>query len=80
MPRTDKLRILVPLGTVALLALSGCAAGEGSAVAAEPSESPAAAEGWSSDELNIDFATYNPLSLIIKDQGWLEEATGGDVT
>ena len=22
--------------------------------------------------LNIDFATYNPLSLIIKDQGWLE--------
>lgn len=24
--------------------------------------------------LNIDFATYNPLSLIIKEQGWLEEA------
>ncbi|MFN8520140.1 MAG: aliphatic sulfonate ABC transporter substrate-binding protein [Chloroflexota bacterium] len=24
--------------------------------------------------LNIDFATYNPLSLVIKDQGWLEEA------
>lgn len=24
--------------------------------------------------LNIDFATYNPLSLIIRDQGWLEEA------
>jgi len=23
--------------------------------------------------LNIDFATYNPLSLIIKDQGWLEK-------
>ena len=22
--------------------------------------------------LNIDFATYNPLSLVIKDQGWLE--------
>lgn len=22
--------------------------------------------------LNIDFATYNPLSLIIRDQGWLE--------
>ncbi|MEX1173315.1 MAG: aliphatic sulfonate ABC transporter substrate-binding protein [Chloroflexota bacterium] len=22
--------------------------------------------------LNIDFATYNPLSLIVKDQGWLE--------
>jgi sulfonate transport system substrate-binding protein len=24
--------------------------------------------------LNIDFATYNPLSLIIRDQGWLESA------
>jgi sulfonate transport system substrate-binding protein len=24
--------------------------------------------------LNIDFATYNPLSLIIRDQGWLENA------
>jgi sulfonate transport system substrate-binding protein len=23
--------------------------------------------------LNIDFATYNPLSLVIKEQGWLEE-------
>ena len=24
--------------------------------------------------LNIDFATYNPLSLVIKQQGWLETA------
>lgn len=24
--------------------------------------------------LNIDFATYNPLSLIIREQGWLEDA------
>ena len=24
--------------------------------------------------LNIDFATYNPLSLIIREQGWLESA------
>ncbi len=45
-----------------------------------PSQSQRHSEGWSSDVLNIDFATYNPLSLIIKDQGWLEEATGGDVT
>jgi sulfonate transport system substrate-binding protein len=27
--------------------------------------------------LNIDFATYNPLSLIIKDQGWLETELAG---
>jgi sulfonate transport system substrate-binding protein len=26
--------------------------------------------------LNIDFATYNPLSLIIKEQGWLETELG----
>jgi sulfonate transport system substrate-binding protein len=26
--------------------------------------------------LNIDFATYNPLSLIIKEQGWLEAELG----
>jgi sulfonate transport system substrate-binding protein len=26
--------------------------------------------------LNIDFATYNPLSLVIKDQGWLETELG----
>jgi sulfonate transport system substrate-binding protein len=57
--------------------LSGCVAGEGSATV--PEEAAASGE-WSSDVLNIDFATYNPLSLIIKDQGWLEEATGGDVT
>ena len=31
--------------------------------------------------LNIDFATYNPLSLVIKDQGWLEAGLAAqDVT
>ena len=35
---------------------------------------------WSSDTLNIDFATYSPLSLIIKDQGWIETTLGDDVT
>ena len=31
--------------------------------------------------LNIDFATYNPLSLVIKNQGWLEtELTDQDIT
>jgi len=57
----------------ASLALAGCA-GEGPAPA-ETSE-----EGWSATTLTIDFATYNPLSLIIKDQGWLEDALGDDVT
>ena len=71
----------------AALMLSGCAAGEGSATVEEAPAPEAsagteeeAAEGWSDDVLNIDFATYNPLSLIIKDQGWLEAELGEDVT
>ena len=55
------------LAASAVLALTGCVAGEGSA-------GSAAAAGSSSKggTLNIDFATYNPLSLVIKKQGWLE--------
>lgn len=57
---------------VATLALAGCA-GENAA----PNTGDDGA--WSASTLDIDYATYNPLSLIIKDQGWLEEAVGGDV-
>ncbi|GGB98313.1 aliphatic sulfonate ABC transporter substrate-binding protein [Cellulomonas carbonis] len=66
----------------AALMLSGCVAGEGSATQAEAPAAGATAadDGWSTDTLNIDFATYNPLSLIIKEQGWLEETLGDDVT
>ncbi|MCX6501186.1 MAG: aliphatic sulfonate ABC transporter substrate-binding protein [Microbacterium sp.] len=56
---------------VAALALSGCVAGED---AAEPAASDAAV----TTTIKLDWATYNPLSLIIKDQGWLEDA-GYDV-
>jgi sulfonate transport system substrate-binding protein len=73
---TKKFIPLIAVAAAAALALTGCVQGEGSATDVE---TPTATE-WSSDVLNIDFATYNPLSLIIKDQGWLEEATGGDVT
>lgn len=59
----------------AALALTGCVAGEDTPAAPAPG-----ADGWSSDHLNIDFATYNPLSLIVKDQGWIEDALGDDVT
>lgn len=62
----------------AALMLSGCAAGE-DAVAADPAPGATSDGGWSTDTLNIDFATYNPLSLIIKDQGWLEAELGDDV-
>jgi sulfonate transport system substrate-binding protein len=50
--------LLVAAGT--LLAATGCAEGE--------------AADADSRALNLDYATYNPLSLVIKDQGWLEAA------
>lgn len=55
---------------IALLAMlsSGCVSGEGE-------QTPSASGGGDAVKgqvLNIDFATYNPLSLIIKKQGWLE--------
>ena len=76
MSRTPFLRsALVAGAAAATLLLSGCVAGEGQAAEPEPT-SPASGEAVSLEgqTLNIDFATYNPLSLIIKDQGWLEDA------
>ncbi len=52
------LALLVAGGT--LLAATGCAEGE-------------ASDGDGERTLALDFATYNPLSLVIKDQGWLEK-------
>jgi sulfonate transport system substrate-binding protein len=55
------------IATTALAAatalLTGCA-GEGYG----------AASAKEATTLNIDFATYNPLSLVLKDKGWLEAA------
>ncbi|GEL46262.1 ABC transporter substrate-binding protein [Cellulomonas hominis] len=76
----------IALGVAALAAtllLGGCVAGEGSAQADPGSGSgddATAGEGWSADTLTLDFATYNPLSLVIKDQGWIEDTLGDDVT
>jgi sulfonate transport system substrate-binding protein len=77
--RTPFLRsALVAGAAAAALLLSGCVAGEGQAAEAEPAASGEAVS-LEGQTLNIDFATYNPLSLIIKDQGWLEDA-GLEVT
>jgi sulfonate transport system substrate-binding protein len=79
MTRRRPLLALAATAAAAGLLLTGCAAGEGSAIADnEPTADPD--ERWSDDALTLDFATYNPLSLIIKDKGWLENATKGDVT
>ena len=81
MTRTRTLSIAA-IATALGLALTGCVQGEGSNLAPEPEPTVDASlpDTWSSDVLNLDFATYNPLSLIIKDQGWLEEAFDGKVT
>lgn len=67
---------LVTVGAI-VAACSG--AGASVATSADPgaSAAPAAASAaggtvTQGGTLNIDFATYNPLSLIIKEQGWLE--------
>lgn len=58
------------------LALTGCMQGENSA-----SGDTGTSEGgeWSTNELSIDWATYNPLSLVVKDQGLIEDALGDSV-
>ncbi|WBL19360.1 aliphatic sulfonate ABC transporter substrate-binding protein [Citricoccus sp. NR2] len=56
----------------AALTLTACA-GEGGS-----GENTGDENGSSADTLSIDYATYNPLSLIIKEQGWLEEELEAD--
>lgn len=72
-------RRLVPAALAAgamAIAMTGCVAGEGA-----PSEAAAADAGaWSTNTLAIDWATYNPLSLVVKDQGLIEKALGDGVS
>jgi sulfonate transport system substrate-binding protein len=67
--RTPIIAAAAALAASAALLLSGCVAGEGSASGA--TSTAGVTEGGT---LNIDFATYNPLSLVIKKEGWLEKA------
>ncbi|WP_065570548.1 aliphatic sulfonate ABC transporter substrate-binding protein [Microbacterium oleivorans] len=63
------------VGAVVMLMATGCLAGEN----ASSTSDGASAGSWSTDSLSIDFATYNPLSLVVKDQGLIEKALGDDV-
>ena len=75
MSTRTRLTLLTATFAVAAMAMSGCVAGEGT-----PAVEPVDGDGWSDTTLTLDFATYNPLSLIIKDQGWLEAELGNEVT
>jgi len=65
----NRLTKSVAAAAIALLALAGCAAGESA-----PTESAAT----DSKVLVLDYAYWNPLSLVIRDQGWLEEELAAD--
>jgi sulfonate transport system substrate-binding protein len=74
------LSIVAAVATAALM-LSGCVAGEGASTA--ETTTTAAGDGgstWSKDTLNLDWATYSPLSIIIKEKGWIEATLGDSVT
>ena len=65
------------LSAVAGMGLAACVPGEGS----ESTGSGAGGEGeWSTGTLTLDWATYNPLSLVIRDQKLIETALGDSVT
>ncbi|MCT1908629.1 aliphatic sulfonate ABC transporter substrate-binding protein [Brachybacterium paraconglomeratum] len=73
-------RSVAALGLTAAAALgaAGCVAGEGSNDTAAGGSGGAGE--WSTDSLTIDFATYNPLSLVVRDQQLIEKALGESVT
>ena len=78
--KKSPLAVLAAVATATALALTGCVAGEGSSLDAAPEPVSSLPGSFSTDVLNLDFATYNPLSLIIKDQGWLESTFGDKLT
>lgn len=62
-PHFNRRSFLGAAAALSALAVTGCVPGE-------KTEGNVAAAGKAT--LNIDFATYNPLSLVIKEKGWLE--------
>ena len=55
---------------VAAVLVTGCVAGEGAQGESASAEKP--------EVLRLDYAYWNPLSLVIRDQGWLEEELSDD--
>ncbi|WP_435527289.1 aliphatic sulfonate ABC transporter substrate-binding protein [Microbacterium aurantiacum] len=69
----------IVLAGAMMMTTTGCLSGENASAQSEGDTVGTASE-WSTDTLSIDFATYNPLSLIVRDQGLIEDVLGDDVT
>ena len=78
MSTTKKTLPAIALAGAMAFAMVGCVPGEN----ADTTPDAAVAEGseWSTTELSLDWATYNPLSLVVKEQGLIEEALGDSVS
>ncbi|WP_336922095.1 aliphatic sulfonate ABC transporter substrate-binding protein [Aquipuribacter sp. SD81] len=75
------------LAAATALVLAACGSGSEGGADADDDATGAAGGGASAaaggdlgvDEIRLDWATYNPASLVLKEQGWVEEAVGDDV-
>src|SRR6478735_820353 len=77
--KTIRLRPTTLIAAIAATAIltAACSSAGGSTAPSAPASGAAAASSGpgvvtQGGTLDIDYATYNPLSLVIKDKGWLE--------
>ncbi|WP_422115627.1 aliphatic sulfonate ABC transporter substrate-binding protein [Brachybacterium sp. UNK5269] len=68
------------LSSLAALGAASCVPGEGSESSGEEAAAADGAGTWSTDTLTIDWATYNPLSLVVREQKLIEDVLGDAVT
>jgi sulfonate transport system substrate-binding protein len=80
MNRTTTLRTTRTVALATLLAAATALAACSSGTATDGPSADAGAEGLGVEEIRLDWATYNPASLVLREQGWIEEAVGEDVT
>jgi sulfonate transport system substrate-binding protein len=79
--------LVLAAATALALAACGSDAGDADDAATDAAGDAAGAtpaggsgEDLGVEEIRLDWATYNPASLVLREQGWVEEAVGDDVT
>lgn len=65
-------RSILGFGAIAAAGLITACAGEGATGTNAGTAAASSSVNAGGKVLNIDFATYNPLSLVLKEKGWLE--------